>query len=157
MNKLTKQSENNTNQPKSLYLYTALIFIVALVVIVLSFFGQKNLDKINKITQDNKSISAKTAELSEQNMKLVEENRALQDTLTAKEEKIASLEMQAVQNNEVITAYNNLMTAHKFYILKDYKQTEEYLKIVDYNKLQSDSILLYTKMNDDINERKGEN
>ena len=90
-------------------------------------------------------------------MKLVEENRALQDTLTAKEEKIASLEMQAVQNNEVITAYNNLMTAHKFYLLKDYKQTEEYLKIVDYNKLQSDSILLYTKMNDDINERKGEN
>lgn len=154
---MTKQHDNNTNQSKSLYLYTALIFIVALVVIILSFFGQKNLDKINKITQDNKSISAKTAELSEQNMKLVEENRALQEALSGKEGKIAELEMQAVQNNEIITAYNNLMTAHKFYLLNDYKQTAEYLELVDYNKLQSDSILLYTKMNDDINEGKGEN
>ena len=120
MNNLTKQSENNTTQPKSLYMYTALIFIVALIVIILSFFGQKNLDKINKMTQDNKSISAKTAELSEQNMVLVEENRTLEESCKTKDERIAALETEIVQNNELITAYNNLMTAHKFYILKDY-------------------------------------
>ena len=138
-------------------MYTALIFIVALIVIILSFFGQKNLDKINKMTQDNKSISAKTAELSEQNMVLVEENRTLEESCKTKDERIAALETEIVQNNELITAYNNLMTAHKFYILKDYDRAAEYLALIDYNILQSDSILLYTKMNDEINERKGEN
>ena len=35
----------NKNDNKSLFLYTALIFFVAVVLIILSFFGQTNLQK----------------------------------------------------------------------------------------------------------------
>ena len=153
---MEKINEHHAGNQKSLYLYTALIFIVALVVIILSFFGQSNLDKINKVTEDNKSISEKSAVLSEQNMNLVEENRSLKQAVTDKDEKIAALEAQLVTNHELIDTYNTLMTAHKFFLLKDYKQTREYLDTIDYNLLQSDSILLYTKMMDETNEGKEE-
>ena len=36
---------SNKNDNKSLFIYTALIFVVAVLLIILSFFGQTNLQK----------------------------------------------------------------------------------------------------------------
>ena len=36
---------NKNNNTKSLFLYTALIFLVALLLIVIAFFGEANLEK----------------------------------------------------------------------------------------------------------------
>ena len=73
----------NKTENKSLYLYTALIFIVAILMIVISFFSQINLDKQhNEVTGDDSagsSIAEKTSQLSDENMILLETNKSLNE------------------------------------------------------------------------------
>ena len=67
------------NNNKSLFLYTALIFIVAVLLILLSFFGQMNLqNKQPKVDeneqQQQEGISERASVLSEENKNLMEES-----------------------------------------------------------------------------------
>lgn len=71
---------NNSNGPnKSLYLYTSLIFVVAILLIILSFFAMSNRDNKMNETEQAQSITEKTAALSEENKNLAEENKTLKD------------------------------------------------------------------------------
>lgn len=150
--KNTKETENS----KSLYLYTALIFVVALVMIIISFFGQRNLEKINKATQDNKSISEKSAALSEENVRLVEENIQLNSTIESQGDDIEFLNETLTTKNTLITTYETLLSAHTYFVLEDYEKAEEILFTVDIELLDGDSKFLYTKMYTEINEGKEE-
>ena len=72
---MTEKKDN-----KSLFLYTALIFIAAIVIVVISFFSQINLEqKHNEYIGDQaaNSITEKTAQLSEENMVLLETTKNL--------------------------------------------------------------------------------
>lgn len=142
---MIKEKDNT----KSLYLYTALIFIAALVMIIISFFGQRNLEKINQATQDNKSISEKSAALSEENSRLVKENRDLQEIIAFKDNVIE-------ENKALIEIHNTLFAAHKYFVLGDFITAERLLSTVDTNMLDGDSQALYWKMFNDINEGKEE-
>lgn len=152
--KNTKDTEKEHS--RSLYLYTALIFIVALIMIIISFFGQQNLEKINKATQDNKSISEKSATLSEENMRLVEENLELNELVKTQAENIEMLNNTVKSKEMFILNYDKLFSAHTYFVLEDYKKTEEILLMVDIELLDGDSKLLYTQMITEINERKEE-
>ena len=78
-------TQNNNN--KSLFLYTALIFIVAILLILIAFFGDANLEKsMNSALQTAEptvtqkaeaSISERAAIISQENQKLMEENLKL--------------------------------------------------------------------------------
>lgn len=148
--KNTKETENS----KSLYLYTALIFVVALVMIIISFFGQRNLEKINKATMDNKSISEKSAALSEENVRLVEENIQLNSTVESQGDDIEYLNETLTTKNTLITTYETLFSAHTYFVLEDYDKAEEVLLTINIELLDGDSKFLYTQMLTDINERK---
>ena len=75
------------NNNKSLFLYTALIFIVAILLILIAFFGDANLEKsMNSALQTAEptvtqkaeaSISERAAIISQENQKLMEENLKL--------------------------------------------------------------------------------
>lgn len=69
------------NDNKSLIMYTSLIFIVAIVMIVVSFFAQKHLEelRVSEIDEQNVSLSNKAAMVSEENMQLVELNKSLRE------------------------------------------------------------------------------
>lgn len=81
-------TSNDKNNTKSLFLYTALIFVVALLLILIAFFGDSNLQRnITHVeptqtpvqtTFPNK-ISERAAELSEENMLLMGENKELKE------------------------------------------------------------------------------
>ena len=87
-------SENNTPNKEqhshSIYMYTALIFIVALLMIVMAFFGQSNLNKNQIAEPTGNTISEKSAALSEENLVLRERNIALQEKLEKTEEELES-------------------------------------------------------------------
>lgn len=78
-------TQNNNN--KSLFLYTALIFIVAILLILIAFFGDANLEKsMNSALQTAEptvtqkaeaSITERAAIISHENQKLMEENQKL--------------------------------------------------------------------------------
>ena len=67
----------NKNDNKSMFLYTALIFIVAVLLIIFSFLGQTNYAKkisrkVSESPDKEMSISEKASILSEENTVLLE-------------------------------------------------------------------------------------
>ena len=112
--------KNNDN--KSLYLYTSLIFIVAIIMIIVSFFAQTHLDSSLQREQDAEkvSLSNKAAQVSEENMQLVELNknlRELNSELTKQVEALTgekeTLEKQIEGENVLIDAYIELYEGRK--------------------------------------------
>ncbi len=84
-------TNNDKQSTKSLFLYTALIFVVALLLILIAFFGDTNLQRnITHIeptqapaqTAFPNKISERAAELSEENMLLLGENKKLKEENT---------------------------------------------------------------------------
>ena len=69
----------NKNDNKSMFLYTALIFIVAVLLIIFSFLGQTNMQKnqpqVSESPDKEMSISEKASILSEENTVLLENNK----------------------------------------------------------------------------------
>ena len=134
----------------SLYLYTALIFLVALVMIIISFFGQKNLEKTNKAIQNSQSISEKSAAISAENVRLVEENLVLNNQITERDAKILELEAKIAEADLKISNYDLLMSAHSYFATKNYKKAKEVLDQVDFEKLEGDSKVLYLHILNEI-------
>lgn len=107
------------NDNKSLIMYTSLIFIVAIVMIVVSFFAQKHLEelRVSEIDAQNVSLSNKAAMVSEENMQLVELNKSLREkNKELMEQNTAlSLEKDAFTKEKagyeaLIEVYNKLLT-----------------------------------------------
>lgn len=101
-----KNSDN-----KSLLLYTSLIFIVAIVMIIVSFFAQTHLDqsKLGEIDSEKVDLSNKAAQVSEENMQLVELNKSLKDTNNALSEENATLKEETEACQKEIKAYQDLV------------------------------------------------
>lgn len=81
---------------KSLILYTSLIFIVAIVMIIVSFFAQTHLDqsKVSEVDEEKVTLSNKAAQVSEENMQLVELNKAIREKNTNLTEENDSLKTE---------------------------------------------------------------
>lgn len=120
---------------RSLFLYTALIFIAAIAVIALSFFSQINAEKSREnlaVEEKNaNSITEKTAQLSEENRILLETTNSLNkkiEEMTAKNnemaERILSLDKQMNNSKIMYDVFNNLQ-------IGDTKQAAEDFELLD--------------------------
>ena len=101
--------ENNhekTNTSHSLYAYTALIFIVAIVMIILAFFGQSNLDKTQETHthSEGMTITEKSAALSEENLVLRDKISDLTEQAEAKDSQLAMAQAINDVNGKLIAA-----------------------------------------------------
>lgn len=92
--------DNKNNDNKSLILYTSLIFGVAIVMIIVSFFTQKHLDdlRVSEVDAQNVTLSNKAAQVSEENMQLVELNKTLREKNT-----------ELLEENEKLTKENEAL------------------------------------------------
>lgn len=133
----------NKNNNKSLFLYTGLIFVVAVLLILLSFFGQMNLQKnqpkteeTEEVTQANTGITERAAVLSEENKNLLEENTQLKQENEELLEKI-------VQNDI-------LLAANGYYSLGANDKALERLLAVDYDRLTTDQQMIYNAVKEGI-------
>ncbi len=140
----------NKNDNKSLFLYTALIFFVAVVLIILSFFGQTNLQKnqpeIEQNTEQTQTVSGiteKASILSEENKVLLELNKNLQ--IENNELKAENEELVKKQNNN-----NTLLSSYGYYTLGNKEKALEMLKAVIYEELNSDQRMIYYKLNNEL-------
>lgn len=106
--------KNNDN--KSLYLYTSLIFIVAIIMIIVSFFSQTHLDSSLEREQDAEkvSLSNKAAQVSEENMQLVELNKNLRELNSNLTEQVQTL---SDENDSLTKSHANTVTLLESYIL----------------------------------------
>lgn len=100
---MAKKTEN-----KSLFLYTALIFIVAILLILLSFFGQSNMQsqqpEVSPDVPANGGITERAAQLSEENRILLEQVRTFEKEnaeLAQKNQELETASKTLQQQNQV--------------------------------------------------------
>ena len=107
--------KKNTEHQTSLSTYTALIFLVALVMIVVSFFAQTHLEQsmVSEHEQEKVNLSNKAAQISEENLQLVELNKTLR-----------------MRNTELETT-NEAMTAEKNALAKEITSYEALIAVYD--------------------------
>lgn len=130
----------NKNDNKSMFIYAALIFFVAVILIILSFFGQTHLEKsIPKAeynTEQTQDITERAAVLSEENKNLMEENKQLK-------EKNKDLEQKQTTNDL-------LLSANGYFIAGNNEKAFEMLNAVDYNVLTSDQQIIYNNIKNNL-------
>ena len=142
----------NKNDNKSMFLYTALIFIVAVLLIIFSFLGQTNMQKnqpqVSESPDKEMSISEKASILSEENTVLLENNNTLKQELS--EENI-----QLKSDNESLTQKQSqndlLLSANGYFTLGNNSMALETLDKVNYNDLSSDQKIIYDNIKNNIN------
>ena len=140
--------QNNT----SLFLYTALIFIVAIIMVIISFFGQNNIQKNQPVQSQEtlNSITEKASQLSEDNRLLMEENRTLRTEIAELEE---NAEITETENEELILEvenHNKLIEAYKL-SEKSRKKARELLLSIDTEELTPNQKEFYDTMLKKIN------
>ena len=118
----------NKKSNRSLFLYTALIFLAAIAVIAFSFFAQVNADKNHEkyVGEENSetSIAGKAAKLSE-------ENRILLETIGSLNDKNSELsEDNEVLTQQVLSLDKNMLNAKKMYLIFDLILQKKYNEAV---------------------------
>lgn len=105
--------KNNDN--RTLLIYTSLIFIVAMIMIIVSFFAQTHLDqsKIGEKDAELVSLSNKASQVSEENMQLLEFNKSLQAQNAALSEENETLKTAAEDTKKELDGYEALFKASK--------------------------------------------
>ena len=150
---MAKQNNN------SLFLYTALIFIVAIIMVIISFFGQNNIQKNQPVQSQEtlNSITEKASQLSEDNRLLMEENKTLLEENRTLRTEIAELEENAeiteTENEELILEvenHNKLIEAYKL-SEKSRKKARELLLSIDTEELTPNQKEFYDTMLKKIN------
>ncbi len=135
------------NNNKSLFIYTSLIFIVAVLLIILSFFGQTNLRKNQPSVETSEETTAsgiteRAAVLSEENKNLIEENSKLTQEL-------ASLREKQTMNDI-------LLSANGYFSLGNNSKAFEMLNAVIYDELTVDQKIIYDNIKKGIEEAEQE-
>lgn len=138
--------KNNDN--RSLFMYTALIFVVAIVMIVISFFAQTHLEqlKVSEKDAENVSLSNKAAQVSEENMQLVELNKTLRMKNEEKENQIVVLTTERDKLLRQITAYTSLISVYDKLADNDKTGAQELLQGIYTEDLSSEQKEIYDKL-----------
>ncbi len=136
---------SNLKNNRSLFIYTALIFVVAIIMILLAFFGQSNLDKNQPLHSDANelSITEKAAKLSEDNRILLQENMILKDQIVELTKERQSL-IDITDNQATETANSNLLLKAYSYIYNGWKtKARELLKNINQEELTENQLAFY--------------
>lgn len=134
---------------KSLFLYTGLIFLVALIIILISMFGQNSFKRKQTLAVSAPSgwgISEKAALISEENLKLEEENRQLKADLAERDTKIETLTAENASQSEIIKNYNILLNCYSLYRDRKYEDAKQLFLTVNAALLPTEVQGLYNEL-----------
>ena len=131
----------NNRQKNSLFLYTALIFVAAIIIIIFAFFAQTHVemsqpsapsqtpsDAVSQ-TDGPQGIAKTAAQLSQDNLELLEENRALNKQIN--------------ELNEENQSYKYLIEAYSAYKNDEYEKARIFLEDIAYDELNVSAQELY--------------
>ena len=137
-------AENNDKQTnKSLFLYTALIFLVALVMIIISFFGQTHLESTEETKQKAQSITERASVLSEENLHLTEQVSNMQETIEQAEIDIKLKDEQIQTLTSQSYSYKKLLSAYVLYQQEKYDEAKIMVSDIDPSVLEEDGTNIY--------------
>lgn len=138
-------NNNKKKEDRSMYLYTALIFVVALLLILIAFFSQSNISRLG-----NRANEFNTASPASE----------LTNTPVPTDEfaKIANMASELDTKNKALTAqveiYDKLLLANAYVYSEEYEQAETVINTIDASMLSENQNILYEQIKEKINERK---
>ena len=138
-------NNNKKKEDRSMYLYTALIFVVALLLILIAFFSQSNISRLG-----NRANEFNTASPASE----------LTNTPVPTDEfaKIANMASELDTKNKALTAqveiYDKLLLANAYVYSEEYEQAETVINTVDAGSLSENQNILYEQIKEKKNERK---
>lgn len=111
---------------RPLMVYTSLIFIVAIIMVIVAYFGQRHLESTQiRQTETTMGISERASQLSDENRLLMENNRKLteeNDALLARNKELSdksdSLEKEAEAARSLQRVYEELYAGNKTFARK---------------------------------------
>lgn len=128
----------NENNNKSFFLYTALIFIVAIIMVMIAFLGQSNVHKNQQTNITGNSITENAAKVSEDNAHLHEElNKASQ--------KISEYEAELQSEKELKNTYDLVLSAYLYAEAGNIDMANQILTSVNKDLLFGDILIIYEK------------
>lgn len=135
--------KNNDN--KSLFWYTSLIFLVAILMIVVSFFAQTHLEqsKVSEQEAERVSLSNKAAQVSEENMQLVELNKTLRETNEQLLEETSGITAERDALVSEVNTYETLVAAYSELYEGDKKGANELLGGINADTLTPEQAEFY--------------
>ncbi len=125
-------ARNKSNRP--LMIYTSLIFIVAIIMVVVAFFGQRHLESAQfRQTETARGISERASQLSEENRLLMEVNKRLTTSLN-----------ELTEENQVLKTENDALTKESEY---NKKLSDVYLALNNSGRSKARKLLneIYTE------------
>lgn len=125
-------ARNKSNRP--LMIYTSLIFIVAIIMVVVAFFGQRHLESAQfRQTETARGISERASQLSEENRLLMEVNKRLTTSLN-----------ELTEENQVLKTENDALTKEAEY---NKKLSDVYLALNNSGRSKARKLLneIYTE------------
>lgn len=135
-----KKSEN-----KSLFLYTGLIFLVALIIIILTFFGQ---DRILK--QTNEQIKTATSSISERASVLSDENMQLNEKVISLEKELASQQQITAEHKKTEAEYENIFECSRLIMMGDIENAKIIFDKIDISVLSENAMMMYIHLSDEL-------
>jgi len=144
-NEMTQVPEETPSQKGSthIYAYTALIFVVAILMILLAFFGQTNLKRDEHIKTEGKSITEKSADLSNENL-------ILRDRISDLDEQLEKKDTQLNTASETNSVYERIFSVEVLIDVKNYEEAKRVLDTINAEALSGDVLTIYTKLNETI-------
>lgn len=137
---------------KSLFLYTALIFLVSIVMILIAFVGQNNIQKMQPETDSSGvTITEKVDQLSEENRLLLEERI----DLTRKNESLTDENNNLKTQNELLSKevdiLNKFIQIENLISEKKLDEAKEIYATIDAAALNDTQRLIYDKITQKLN------
>lgn len=127
---------------KSLFLYTGLIFLVALIIIIITFFGQ---DRI--LRETNEQIETATAGITERAAILSDENMKLTEKVNELNAKIDSLSKELENLSRTNDDYETLFQCYGLIYTGDFFKANEILNSISKELLSENAMKLYDDLN----------
>ncbi len=139
--------ENNTKKSKenkSMYLYTALIFVVALLLIILAFFGQTNISRLGNRANEL-AVATESASVTPTNAPTTEEFARISNMASALDKENKDLKNK-------LSVYDNLINANDLATDGKYFEAQEIMELIDETNLTDGQKVLCKQIKDKIAE-----
>ena len=141
----------------SFFLYTALIFLVAMIMIIISFFGQGNHQSAK---ESAKTLTEKASAVSEENLVLSKKVTELEGDVSDRDEIIKTNEETIAAKDETIKkvsaeadAYKNIIIASERVKEKKYNEAATAIALIDPTILSDDTLNLYNQIAEIVKEK----
>lgn len=143
------KKQKNPNSNSSMFLYTALIFVVALILIIIAFFGQKNLMDLRRTT-DAMSEPEQTETIAD----YTPSPEPRDDELAVMANTISTLQAENTTLKSSVDIYEKLLAANGYISSGNNAEAEKIISEINSADLTGDQLILYNQILTTVNEGK---